>query len=120
METWSTHALYQQATTTLGREAAVQLQAYAQQLISRGVAVVFSVGHLSKITAADYGMLRDTIKRKRESANYRMYAVAKRSGGRRFIHSVCSELFRVQQFINQEILQKCAPHPSSFAFHSSG
>jgi RNA-directed DNA polymerase len=42
------------------------------------------------------------------------------SGGRRFIHSVCSELFRVHQFINQEILQKCNPHPASFAFHPTG
>lgn len=120
METWSTHALYQEASATSSHEAAIQLQLYAQSLISRGVAVVFSLRHLSKITSADYEMLRDTIKRKRDSANYRMYAISKRSGGRRFIHAVSGELFRVQQFINQLILQRCTPHSASFAFHASG
>jgi RNA-directed DNA polymerase len=120
METWSTHHLYQRAAATLGSEPAVALQKYAQQLISNGLAVVFTLGHLSRITGVSYQMLRDTVNRKRESANYRMYAVKKRSGGRRFIHSVSKDLFTVQRFINQEILQKCVPHASSFAFHRSG
>ena len=120
METWSTHQLYHEAAASLGAGAATQLGLYAQQLVSRRVAVVFTLGHLAKITGTGHAMLHNSVERKRESANYRMYAVKKRSGGRRFIHSVCGDLFRVQQFINQEILQKCQPHPSSFAFHPSG
>ena len=120
METWSTHHLYQQAAGTLGSETAAALQRYAQQLISQRLAVVFTLGHLSRITGVSYQMLRDTVNRKRESSNYRMYAVKKRSGGRRFIHSVSGDLFMVQRFINHEILQNCMPHFSSFAFHSSG
>ena len=65
-------------------------------------------------------MLRATVERKRESANYRMFAVSKRSGGLRFIHAVTGDLQIVQRFINQEILQRCNPHPASFAFHTSG
>ena len=64
-------------------------------------------------------MLRDTV-HPRDSSNYIMYTVKKRSGGRRVIHSVSKDLFTVHQFINQEILQRCVPHASSFAFHSSG
>ncbi len=65
-------------------------------------------------------MLRATVERKRESANYRMFAVSKRSGGLRFIHAVTGDLQIVQRFINQDILQNCRVHPASFAFHASG
>src|SRR5260221_6949133 len=106
METWSTHQLYQQALRSQGSQVAAQLQAYAGQLVGQNVAVVFTLGHLARITGVNYGVIHDSVNRKREAANYRMYAVAKRSGGRRFIHSVCGDLFRVQQFINKEILQK--------------
>lgn len=120
METWSPHELFQQASSAQGNKIAAQLQAYARKLIEQNVAVVFTLGHLARITGVNFRVLHDSVNRKRESANYRMYAVAKRSGGRRFIHSVCGDLFRVQQFINQEILQKCEPHPASYAFHPSG
>jgi len=120
METWSTHHLYQEASSRLGNPAAASLRAYAQRLISKDLAVVFSLGHLARITGASYRMLHATVNRTRESANYRMYAVKKRSGGRRFIHAVSGDLAKVQKFISQEILQKCHPHVASFAFHRSG
>src|SRR5258708_649746 len=120
MENWSTHQLYQRASEPLGPVKASSLQRYAQQLISKELAVVFTLGHLSKITGVSYELLRATVARQREGANYRMYAVKKRSGGRRIIHSVSSDLLRVQSFINQEILQKCTPHSASYAFHKSG
>lgn len=120
METWSTHHLYQLASSTLGLRKAGSLQRYAQQLTLKKLAVVFTLGHLSKITGVTYKVLRDSVNRKREAANYRMYAVKKRSGGRRFIHSVSKDLFKVQRFVNKEILQNCIPHSSSFAFHKSG
>jgi RNA-directed DNA polymerase len=65
-------------------------------------------------------LLRATVERRREAANYRMFAIKKRSGGRRFIHAVTGELFKAQQFINSEILQRLKPHPASFAFHPDG
>src|SRR6059058_4265953 len=110
METWSTHELYQQASGFQGNQIAAQLQAYARQLMGKNVAVVFTLGHLARITGVNYRVIHDSVNRKREAANYRMYAVAKRSGGRRFIHSVCGDLLAVQRFVNQEILQKCEPH----------
>ena len=98
MESWSVHHLYQQAEQTLGAEKAVLLRRYAQNLIHSNVPVIFSLRHLSKVTGVDYSYLRSTVERRRESANYRMFAVQKRSGGRRFIHSVSGELLKVQQF----------------------
>lgn len=120
METWSTHQLYRRAEKHHDAETARALQDYAQALSKRGLPVVFSLGHLAMITGVSYLMLWETVKRRRETANYRMYAVKKRSGGRRFIHAVSTDLFRVHQFINQAILQANPRHPCSFAFHSSG
>jgi RNA-directed DNA polymerase len=120
MESWSVHRLYQTAETTLGIEHAQLLKAYAQKLINAELPVIFTLNHLSKITGADYHLLRSTVERRRESANYRMFSIKKRSGGRRFIHAVSGQLFSTQQFINTELLQVLKPHSSSYAFHAKG
>jgi len=120
METWSAHQLYRGAEPRLGPEAASRLRMYAQALMDSGLPVVFSLGHLSRITHVSYRTLRDTVDRRRESANYRMFAVGKRSGGLRFIHAVSGDLLSVQRFINREILQKATPHPAALAFHPKG
>jgi hypothetical protein len=101
METWSSHQLVQQAEKPLGQEKADDLARYAQRLISRDVAVVFNLPHLAKIVGVKCEVLRDTVGRKRESSNYTMYAIRKRSGGRRFIHSVSADLFKVQQLMDR-------------------
>jgi len=120
MESWSTHHLSREALKIHDQSTAAELQAYAHKLRSAGYPVVFSLEHLSKITGVSSGMLRATIERKRESANYRMFAVSKRSGGLRFIHAVNGDLQHVQKFVNETILQSCQPHPASYAFHRSG
>jgi len=120
MESWSVHHLYQEAEKNLNTEKAISLRKYSQNLICKYIPVIFSLRHLAKITDTDYIYLRSTVERKRESSNYKMYAIQKRSGGRRFIHSVSGKLLAVQKFLNNEILQKIEPHPSSFAFHSGG
>lgn len=120
MEAWSVHHLSQQATSLLGKPAANDLKAYTQRLLHTGLPVVFTLRHLSKIVGVDYSLLRASIERRRESANYRMFAIKKRSGGRRHIHAVTGELFKAQQFINAEILQRLKPHRASFAFHANG
>lgn len=120
MEAWSVHHLSQQAESTLGESAAEDLKAYAQRLRRAGLPVIFTLRHFSKIVGIDYSLLRASVERRREAANYRMFAIKKRSGGRRHIHAVTAELFKAQQFINSEILQKVLPHAASFAFHPVG
>ncbi len=120
METWSAHLLFSQASQKLGPDAARSLRDYAVGLEEHDLPVIFNLGHLSQITGIDPQLLRETVRRKREAANYRMYAVKKRSGGRRFIHSVTGGLSRIQKFLNEEVLQKMAPHPCSYAFHPRG
>ena len=120
MENWSAHLLFQNASKKLDNDTAALLQRYANCLRSRGLPVVFSLGHLGKITGIDYEFLHESVNRKRESANYNMFSIRKRSGGRRFIHAVNGKLQVLQKYINEEILQKVEPHPSSFAFHDSG
>lgn len=120
MESWSAHHLVQKAEPPLGQSAAADLRNYALRLRRAGLPVIFTLGHLAKITGANYSLLRSTVERRREAANYRMFAIKKRSGGRRHIHSVTGDLFRAQQFINEELLQRVKPHPASFAFRSDG
>ena len=120
METWSAHQIYSGVEKTLGSHHALDILQYTLFLKSKGLPVVFSLGHLSKITGIDYSFLNRSVNRKYESVNYNLFAISKRSGGRRFIHAVNGKLFELQRFINKEILQKVEPHPSSFAFHPSG
>ena len=120
MEAWSVHHLSQAVTSALGKPAADHLKVYAQRLILANLPVIFTLRHLANITGVDYCVLRATVERRRESANYRIFAVKKKSGGRRHIHAVNGDLFKVQQFINFELLQKLKPHPASYAFHAEG
>lgn len=120
METWSAHHLFQKTSKQLDDTTAASVQHYATQLRSQKLPVIFSLGHLGKITGVDYAFLHESVNRKRETANYNIFSVRKRSGGRRFIHAVNGKLFELQKYINDEVLQKVKPHPSSFAFHSSG
>ena len=120
METWSAHQLYDLARETLDDAQAADIKSYFQRLSANGYPVIFSIGHLSHITSIDYRILRETVRRNRESINYKIFSIKKRSGGRRFIHSVNNPIFRAHQFINKEILQLTKPHPSSIAFHRDG
>lgn len=120
METWSTHQLIQQGKNQLTSDSLSHLRHYAQNLKSQKLPVIFTLNHLAKITGVPYSLLFNTVKRKREAANYKMFAISKRSGGRRHIHVVHKQLHRVQQFINQEILQKVKPHSAAQAFYSGG
>lgn len=120
MENWSAHHLFRASRANLGEQIANDLREYSRHLREAGLPVIFTLGHLAKITGTSYKLLRDTVARRREVASYRIFWVSKRSGGRRYIHSVAHDLHRVQQFVNLEILQNCKPHPSSFAFHHSG
>ena len=88
MEAWSVHTLYEKAKAEHNDEVAVDLRRYANHLRKSELPVIFSLKHLAKITQVDYKVLHDTVARRRESANYRIFAIRKRSGGRRFIHTV--------------------------------
>jgi len=102
-------------------ENSVSLLEYASKLQERGLPVIFSLGHLSTITSTSYRLLHDTVNRNRETANYTLFRIHKRSGGIRFIHAVNGDLFYIQKFINEEILQKITPHSCSYAFsHETG
>lgn len=120
METWSVHHLFQDAELLRGSTTAYDLKQYAQKLMRANLPVIFTLKHLSLIAGVEYDYLRKTVDRRQESANYRMFAIHKRSGGRRFIHAVSGQLFKVHQFINTELLQKLEPHSASFAFHAKG
>lgn len=120
MESWSAHHIFSSALPSLGLDQASKLAAYTSRLQRRGLPVVTTLRHLAEIVDVPYNFLRETVLRKREAANYRLFPVSKRSGGTRFIHEVGSQLLRVQKFLNQNVLQVCAPHPASFAFHSNG
>lgn len=120
METWSVHQLFERSSGLLGSEVANRLRLYADRLIHTNVPVIFTLRHLSKIVGCEFSFLRETVGRHRESSNYKMFAVRKRSGQARYIHAVSQNLLSVQKFLNTEVLQHVSPHSASFAFHHSG
>ncbi len=120
MGTWSVHHLFEKAASRLNDAVALELAQYAQRLRSQGLPVIFTLGHLAKITGVDYTFLHTTVNREREGANYKMFAIQKRTGGRRFIHAVSKRLSIVHDFLNKEVLSKKAPHPTSYAYHRNG
>jgi RNA-directed DNA polymerase len=120
METWSAHQLFKAAESSLGETAARNLQVYSEGLRAKGLPVIFSLRHLAELSGVRYWFLHETVNRMREVANYRLFAIKKRSGGRRHIHAVCKELDRVQSWLNEHLLQNCHPHAASYAFHRDG
>lgn len=120
MENWSIHKLRKQSLEKHDPETAKSLVKYAKILHNKKLPVVFTLKHLANITHTDYRFLHDTVDRYRESANYKMFRIRKRSGGFRYIHSVNGKLLNVHKFINTEILQQIRQHPSSYAFHKEG
>ena len=121
MSTWSPHLYRKHASETdLSKSAIDNLVRIGESLARKQLPIIFSLKHLATLAKVEFSVLDNTVRRQREAANYRMYAVAKRSGGRRFIHSVCRPLFETQQFINRALLRNLKPHSSSFAFSPDG
>ena len=120
METWSVHQLLLSARHLADDAKVSDLKAYASRLKRNKLPVVFTLRHLSKISGVEYKFLRKTVERRREFSNYKMFAIKKRSGGRRHIHSLTEQLLRVQRFINSEILQRVDVSNVSYAFSREG
>ncbi|WP_151748879.1 reverse transcriptase family protein [Acinetobacter lactucae] len=116
MEIWSLHQLHSASVEKLGLSQANSLRQYSENLKENNLPTIFTLNHLAKITGVTYHFLRSTVLRNRELANYKMYAINKKSGGRRHIHSVNGKLLKVQTFINEEILQNIITSKSSYAF----
>lgn len=114
------HFLYQSASQRFNPCVARDITRYAKRLESQQFPVIFSLMHLSQITGIEYRVLHDSVNRKRESANYKLFAIRKKNGDRRFIHAVNGRLFHLQQYIHRYLLSKAIPHSSSFAYHSTG
>ncbi|SOB57933.1 RNA-directed DNA polymerase [Pseudodesulfovibrio profundus] len=119
MEEWSVHQ-FQQGAIAASAPCVDDLVRYARLLKNNGLPVIFSLGHLCKITRSNYKFLHNIVNRKVDSQNYRLFPIKKRSGGIRHIHAVAGKLYKVHDYINNDILQSCSPHPSSYAFHRSG
>ena len=120
MDNWSAHHIFENTSKILDISKALQIQCYTNNLLCKRIPVIFSLAHLGKIIGIDYNFLHSTVNRKRESSNYNLFSIHKRSGGLRFIHAVNGQLFKVQKYINNEILRHIYPHPTSYAFHCSG
>lgn len=120
MEIWSLHQLHNASVKKLGLSQANSLRQYSENLKENNLPTIFTLNHLAKITEVTYHFLRSTVVRNRELANYKMYAIRKKSGGFRHIHSVNGKLLKVQTFINEEILQHTTVSRSSYAFSKNG
>lgn len=77
----------------------------AKPLADCGFPVILTIGHLAYTTGISHGILLDIIKRQIDP--YRVFAIRKRSGGKRFICVPESGLLGVQHWIHDHIL--CSP-----------
>lgn len=78
---------------------------HAKPLADCGLPVILTLGHLAHTTATSLGVLTGIIKRRIDP--YRVFAIRKRSGGKRFICVPESGLLHVQRWIHHHIL--CSP-----------
>ena len=116
MESWSTHHFSQQASARLDISDILQMLPYINKLRENNLPVIFSLAHLGKIIGVDYDFLHKTVNRKNESSNYKLFAIKKRTGGRRFIHAVNGKLYKVQKYLNDgyEVFYTQFHHINSF------
>jgi RNA-directed DNA polymerase len=77
----------------------------AKPLVDRGLPVILTLGHLAYTTEAPRGVLTGIIKRQIDP--YRVFAIRKRSGGKRFICAPEPGLLNVQRWIHEHVL--CSP-----------
>lgn len=90
-----------------------------EKSIAVGVPVVFSLAHLANLSRTLYSDLHGIVSRadiQRKDFPYRNFPISKRSGGKRWISIPVPPLMAVQQWINQNILNRVVPHPAAFAY----
>ncbi|MBF0294195.1 MAG: RNA-directed DNA polymerase [Magnetococcales bacterium] len=78
------------------------IQRNAKPLADCGLPVILTLGHLAHITDVSHGILTDIIKRQIDP--YRVFAIRKRNGGKRFICVPETGLLNAQRWIHDEIL----------------
>ncbi|MBM7322708.1 RNA-directed DNA polymerase [Agrobacterium sp. S2] len=82
------------------------LRRNAQPLVSRGLPVLLTLGHLAFVTDVDYRYLNAVVRRTVDP--YRIFSIAKRSGGKRYIVVADRKLALVQSWIHRNILTSAA------------
>jgi RNA-directed DNA polymerase len=90
-----------------------------EKMVAQGVPVVFSLAHLAHLSRTLYADLHGFVSRadiERKDFPYKNFPIAKRTGGKRWISIPVPPLMAVQQWINQNILNRVAPHSAAFAY----
>lgn len=87
---------------------------YADDLISRGLPVIFSLKHLSYIFGIEFFDLKMLLSN--IDGYYDYYLIRKRRGGYRRVLAPYSNLRQIQKWILREILEKLPVHPQSKGF----
>jgi RNA-directed DNA polymerase len=85
------------------------VQRNAQPLAESGLPVILTMGHLAYVTGIPYWLLLNIVKR--EIDPYRVFAIRKRGGGKRFICVPEPSLLALQRWIHNRIL--CSPRALS-------
>jgi RNA-directed DNA polymerase len=98
-------------------DAAIKIGNRIQSVDAR-LPVVLTLRHLSIITGAPFGFLRDLVGR--QGAQYKRVLFRKKVPGRtrfREVHMPHHGLLEIQQWITRNILRHTRPHVASFAYH---
>lgn len=95
------------------------LVAQGEKTVTQGLPVVFSLAHLASLSRTLYVDLHEFVSRTgidRKDFPYKNFPIAKRTGGKRWISIPAPPLMAVQQWINQNILNRVVPHSAAFAY----
>lgn len=86
---------------------------------AQGLPVVFSLAHLANLSRTLYADLHGFVSRadiESKDFPYKNFPIAKRTGGKRWISIPVPPLMAVQQWINQNILNRVIPHSAAYAY----
>lgn len=87
---------------------------YADNLISKGLPVIFSLKHFAIIVGVDFGLLKNIIENR--DNNYEYYLIKKKKGGYRRIIAPHSNIKELQKWIKINIIDKIELNPNATGF----
>jgi RNA-directed DNA polymerase len=117
MSRWPSHSFRREAEGHLPEASIVAALNAAHNSQKHGLPAILTLNHLARHTRLEYRYLREIIERRRDP--YRSFASRKRRGGYRSICVPEPKLMRLQRWLARHVLNKCPPHPLSFAYTPS-
>lgn len=126
MDRWAPHSFALEARREGHSEAEVaKYSAHYENAARLGIAPVLTLRHLAESSGVEYRHLRSRCERRphtlldgKKVKPYYTFAIKKRSGGKRIISIPAADVYRVQSWMNHNILKRIPTHHRSYAYRT--